>query len=83
MMKERQQVLDLFLIQIHSAHADPLRRGRATQHNSWDVGGESFSERTQSPKAVTDLTWTRLCRNCESCTPVDMVFNYSPWQETR
>ena len=54
------------MTQIHSTQfADPLRRGRAAQHNSWDVGRESFSERTESPKAVTEF-------NLDKAVPIEL-----------
>jgi hypothetical protein len=56
MLQEGKQILDLLVIQIHSAQlADPFRWGRSTQHYGPDIGWESLSERTKSPKAVMEL----------------------------
>jgi hypothetical protein len=57
MLQEGKQILDLLVIQIHSAQlADPFRWVRSTQHYSRDIGWESLSERTKSPRGSWNFT---------------------------
>ena len=66
MLQEGKQILDLLVIQIHSAQlADPFRWVRSTQHYGRDIGWESLSERTKSPRGHGTSLDTRVKHDLE------------------